>query len=208
MARIRGVCFDIGGVMIRICHTWNAALAQVALTPSKPLADALPLGGFLAFDAFQDGAVTFDEYAAQLGDFLGIELEQAKIAHNAILKEMYPGTLEIVRELQSAGLVTGCLSNTNTPHWETMHSGKFPNIHELKVRLASQEVGVSKPEERFYRMFEEQSGLAPDEILYFEDTLVNVEAGLACGWNAVQIDPAQDTAGQMRQVFGALGVGS
>lgn len=203
---IRGVCFDIGGVMIRICHTWNDALAQAGFTSSKHLQDALPLGGFPEFDAFQDGIISFEEYAIQLSDFLGIEPEQAKITHNAILKEMYPGTLEIVRELQSAGLLTGCLSNTNTPHWETMHSGKFPNIQELKIRLASQEAGVSKPEERFYRMFEEQSGLSPDEILYFEDTLINVEAGRACGWNAVHIDPYGDSAEQIRRAFGALGL--
>ncbi|MBX3119683.1 MAG: HAD-IA family hydrolase [Fimbriimonadaceae bacterium] len=206
MAKIRGVCFDIGGVMIRICHTWNDALVHAGLTPSKPLLDNLPLGGFPEFDAFQDGLIPFDEYAIKLGEFLGIEPDQAKVAHNAILKEMYPGTLQIVRELQAAGLVTGCLSNTNEPHWQTMHSGQFPNIHELKVRLASQEAGVSKPEERFFRMFEEQSGLEPGEILYFEDTLINVEAGKAFGWNAVKIDPDGDVEGQMKEALRCYGV--
>ena len=45
--------------------------------------------------------------------------------------------------------------------------------------------GVGKPDPAFYRAVEARTGYAGSELLLIDDSLRNVEAALACGWQAV-----------------------
>ncbi|MCW5936569.1 MAG: HAD-IA family hydrolase [Fimbriimonadaceae bacterium] len=202
---IKAVVFDLGGVMARICQTWDEALAAAGLpVPAAPLGR---LQDFAGFDEYQAGLLDEAAYLAALTAYLGVAPEEAKAAHCHILVEPYPGTDRVVEAVRRAGLVTGCLSNTNALHWDDLvKNGRFPALVDLQVKVASHLVGANKPSCEIYRAFENAAGIRADECLFFEDIPAYVEGAVACGWQAVWIDPKGDTAKQMSDALANLGV--
>ena len=198
----RIVAFDLGGVLIRICKRWSDAveLAQ----PVQRLNEGLgSLDDSAALVAYQAGEYDTSKYLVELARFLGCRTpDEARLIHNAILVEPYPGTAELTQDIVSAGLRTGCLSNTNDLHWqEIFGSGRFPFADLLTVNVASHHVGVNKPDPAMYEAFERQSGFSGSEIVYFDDAKENVEAARARGWQAHAVDPSQGTTSQIRRIL-------
>ncbi len=201
---VRAVVFDLGGVMARICHTWEAALAEAGLpAPGRPLGR---LQDFPLFDPYQGGEVEEAAYLEGLAAYLGVAgVEDARKAHNHILVEPYPATEDVVDSVRRAGLVTGCLSNTNALHWdELVWNGRFPALVGLDVKVASHLVGCNKPSLEIYRAFESAAGVDAHECLFFDDVPRYVEGALAAGWQAVAIDPHGDPAHQMQAALAQL----
>nr|HWA82851.1 HAD-IA family hydrolase [Fimbriimonadaceae bacterium] len=152
--------------------------------------------------------ISTDVYASRLGQYLGgLSAQEALRIHNSMLVEPFPGVLEIVEILNAGGFVTGCLSNTNAPHWEDLAmSGRFPAIVAMQIRLASFEIDASKPDPRAFAVFEAAAGSGSSEVLLFDDSHANVLAAEALGWSAVLIDPHGDPASQMLGALGRAGI--
>lgn len=205
---IRAVCFDLGGVVARISYHWAEMLTRAgypvpAYISPTDLVTAMP-----EFEPFQDGAISLDEYLERLGAYFGgLTPEEGLRIHNSMLVEPFPGVLEIVEDLNARGFVTGCLSNTNAPHWEHMlWSGRFPAIMAMPIRVASFEINASKPESRAFAAFETATHSLPSEILLFDDSVPNIDAARELGWQAVPIDPRGDPASQMTAALRAAGL--
>ena len=197
---IRAVCFDIGGVLVHVGVTWADAMRAAGMTP--PTQADSHYEGLDAFKLFQAGQLDIEAYLDELADFLGIDSQAALKVHEHILLRITDGTLEIVQELNSNGIVTGCLSNTNTLHWQVMlRPEAFPNIAALQHKVASQIIGFNKPAPESYQVFEAAVGAQGSEILYFEDGPANVEGGLHAGWNAILVDPSQSQESQIRKAL-------
>jgi len=201
------VVFDLGGVMAEICHTWEEAAIFSGVVCHKLSDQKTRLSSFPAFDLYQSGKISLSAYLADLADFVGCKLEEALAVHNGILVVEYPGIGKLVQELHDLKLGTGCLSNTNEPHWEVLAlSGEYPAIQSLDMKMASHLVGINKPSPRIYEAYCSTFSLAPESIVFFDDYRVNVEAALGCGWNARWIDSNLDTPTQMRTYLRDLGV--
>jgi len=203
---IKAVCFDLGGVLVRICSNW-----QQAITLAGVVAPEIGTNGFderPEFSQYQAGELTDHDYLAFLADHLGgVSMDQARQAHTAILVEPYADTLQLVKDLEATGVMTGCLSNTNSLHWRQMfETDQFPAVARLQKKIASHIVKTSKPSPHIYRVFEEASGLDPHEILNFDDAQHYVDAAKRAGWQAVRIDPKGETAVQMRESMVTFGL--
>lgn len=158
-----------------------------------------------AFLDYQAGRLGYEGYLEALARGLGVTPEMAARAHEAILVEPFPGTLEFVLELEEAGWSTGCLSNTNGPHWDVMlTSGRFPAVAHLGCRVASHEIGFDKPRVEAYRAYERLSGLCGSELVFFDDSAANVMAARELGWRAFLVPPVEDTVKVMRRVTSML----
>lgn len=200
MLPVRAVAFDLGGVMVRIHHNWNDALRAAGHDASK---DFGPLGGFPEFDLYQSGDVSDQEFLRALSDFLETTEEAAHRVHLAVLREQYEGVDLLAQELVDRGILCGCLSNTNSLHWEALFGGRYTFSPFLKVRIGSHIVGSNKPDAVIFEAFEQACACELSQIAYFDDGPANVEAATKRGWKAWLIDPAADTANQMR---GHLGI--
>lgn len=211
---IRYVCFDLGGVVVRICHSFVEAVQAAKL----PLIDAAPLlepdsiaRRRDAIWAHQVGEFDFAEYCERMSHATGglYDAAQVRSLHAAWLIEEYPGVLELVSELDRLGHVRlACLSNTNDGHWDQMQSAPhlFPTLARLHVRLASHLLRLAKPDPAIYRAACATFECSPAEVLFFDDLPENIEAARAAGWNAERIDPSGDTAAQMRRHLSSHGV--
>ena len=200
--RVRFVCFDLGGVIIRICQTWEERVTAAGLEMRDPALwnkigptrDALMV-------RYMTGRITGQQFAQQLSEALDGQYNPAEIMaiHDAWLIDEYEGVGTIVDRLHQAGRDTAALTNTTPEHWVRMP--QFPTVGRLRHRLASHELGLHKPDPAIYLRLERQLGYAGGEILFFDDTEENVQAAQAVGWRAERIDPASDTA---RQIAAAL----
>jgi len=211
---IRSVCFDLGGVIVRICHSFVEAAAAGGLPhlddPSLTEPDAIARRRELIL-AHQVGAMTFDEYCNGMSAAVGGRYAPAQVRalHAAWLIEEYPGVLELLTELRAEPeLRVACLSNTNDGHWDQMHDnpGSFRAFSQLELRLASHLLRLAKPDPAIYQAALTELGCAPGEVLFFDDLPENIAAAREAGWHAERIDPLGDTAAQMRGHLRAHGV--
>jgi putative hydrolase of the HAD superfamily len=204
------VCFDLGGVLVRLRRSWfevcraagfdsrgDAALDRA----QKALDDATA--------PYVIGRVSHDEWVARSVEALGGLYTAEEIAriHDEWIAGEYEGVPSLIDDLHAAGVATACLSNTNHAHWERFaRAGEYPGVARLRARYASHVIGLSKPNQAIYRAFERATGHASERVLFFDDLWLNVEAAKSVGWNAERIDPNTETVPQMRRHLTRYGI--
>lgn len=205
---IRLVCFDLGGVLVRIARDWEDACrrAGVAL-PHATAADwerhhALML-------RYETGEIDDGVYLAEAPACIGggVAAEQIVRVFDAWLLGMYAGAADLLDELTGRGFKTACLSNTNPRHWDALSRlEEYRPLRRLDYRLASHELRVMKPHEEAYRLAEAATGLPGEQVLFFDDKHENVAAARAAGWKSEVIDRGDDAVPQIREYLAAHGV--
>lgn len=204
---LKVVCFDLGGVLVRICRSWAQAV-EVAGLPSRSL-DALSHPDAIArrsrvVDEYQIGHLDCEAYYRAMSEAVDFAYspEEVKHLHHAWTLEEYPGAGELVAELNQRAVLTACLSNTNHAHWLRLNGDdgrrEYPSVAELKLRLASHLLGAAKPQARIYELAQQQFGCDAAQICFFDDMPENVAAARSCGWHAEHVDHAGDPINEMR----------
>lgn len=201
---IRLVCFDWGGVILRICRSWEEGCAAAGIkSPSKAIASKCLAKQESLSQRYQTGQMSdkafFRAIAKESEDFHSIE--EVAAVHHAWLLEEYPGVDEIIEELNNfADLSTALFSNTNASHWARMDED-FPVASLIEHKHASHLFGLAKPDEKAFAAFERRVGAAGNQILFLDDTDVNVQGAKDFGWCAEQIDHSGDTASQIVKIL-------
>lgn len=216
---MRLICFDLGGVLVRICDTWAEARAAAGLAARGEPFDPAAEEERRRLTALLDiGRITVEEWAAALSQALdgAYTPDELKRVHDAISQEEHAGALVLVDELDDAGVETACLSNTNRAHWTRLvhHDGaaplpgdpEYPSVARLKRHFASHLLALAKPDDAIYAALERLTDLRGDEILFFDDRIENVEAALRRNWRAHRIDPRGDTVALVREHLCRYGV--
>lgn len=203
--KIRIVCFDAGGVLVRICRSWEEGCARAGIAAR---ALALPPGAEARrarlHDDYQRGRMECGEYCrkfASLTDGVFSERE-IRAVHDAWILGEYSGARTIVERLNGVpGLATALLSNTDESHWKhpAMMGSDSSAVSRVRHPHASHLLGYAKPDPAIYRAFELACGASAGEVLFFDDREDNILAARGSGWHAVRIDPDGDTASQVER---------
>lgn len=204
----RVICFDIGGVLVRICRSWAEA-CEMAGVPVHGrdwlMSEQAIAARAVVMRAYQNGELSTEAYYQGMLGALEQRYTLDEIAriHDAWLLEEYAGIRELVAELAGVpGITTACLSNTNERHWDVLApaggTARFPVVMALGQRFASHLMRASKPEPRIFADFQRQIGADPADILFFDDGEANVMAARSQGWRAETVDPLGDPCGQLR----------
>lgn len=213
--KVRCVCFDWGGVILRICRSFEEGVHRAGLD-LRPGTDAAALKQQrhdLAQE-YQIGRLSREDFLNRVSQAMNGVYSPAEFEriHDAWLIAEYAGVDRLVADLlDSPGVETAMLSNTNELHWRRQRPDAaglphFPTAGRLKHRHASHLLGLAKPDASIYRAFERATGFTPGSILFFDDLVDNIDAARACGWYAEQIDHTGDTAAQMRDLLRRYGV--
>lgn len=184
MPETRAVLFDIGGVIVRMNDI-------TVLGPFNGRSDA---AGILAqwldcphVQAHESGAIDGREFARRMVDTYAIGctpeafLERCMAWHG----EMFPDVRETLAALRP-DIKLACLSNTSTFSWTTAPCC-IEAAELFDVQVLSHELGVMKPDPRIYRIAAERLGVAPQNILFFDDTERNVVGAKALGLDAHRV---------------------
>lgn len=210
----RLVCFDLGGVIVRICRSFDQAAHAAGLdlrlstadldrsrAQRRALTDLHQTGGL-------DSADYYDRISASLAR--AYSPDEVRRIHDAWILGEYSGVHDLVSDLLARpGIRTGVLSNTNDAHWHAMTASRrdlFPTPARVHHPHASHLLRLGKPAPAIYEAFELAADAAPSDIVFFDDLPENIDAARARGWLAHRIDPDADTASQMRAHLARAGV--
>ena len=87
---------------------------------------------------------------------------------------------EIVRELKERGVMLILLSNIYI--WDSEHfKNKFSFLKLFDKLYFSSDTGLAKPDPKAYEIVLKENNLAPEEVVYFDDSRSNVAAAQALG---------------------------
>ncbi|MBC8033460.1 MAG: HAD family phosphatase [Chitinophagaceae bacterium] len=197
-SNIRNIIFDLGGVILDIDF--------------KRTSDAFKALGVQNFDAlfsqfhanplFTDlecGRITKAEFVDTMKGYAGKELTEKQVidAWNAILIHFPVQRIELLKKLRATHR-TFLLSNTNAIHAEkfekmyrdTVGEGSFEDCFE-KIYY-SHNIGFRKPNKEAYEVVLNENALKPEETVFIDDTLPNIEAARALGITVVHLQPPVD----------------
>lgn len=192
----------MGGVLIDLSiDRMMAAFTKIADLERMPKYSALDLlgnGGHSALHEYECGHLSTDEWIeATLATCLPNTTHQQVIdASFAILGDIPAERLLAIRSLRKKGYRVFLLSNIQDLHWDYISTrylggidvaGNGFNDHTLFDDVVlSQRVGYTKPDSEIYEALLSRTGICPEESLYIDDVMANVEAGRRFGLCAAQ----------------------
>jgi glucose-1-phosphatase len=194
------VLFDLGGVIIELGGV--SSLQEIA----GSVGDEEHWHKCLASPwvrRFEKGECSASEFSSQV--VAEWELDVAPDRFLEIFRDWpigpYPGSSDLLAEIRQSVQI-GCLSNTNSMHWEHQTS-LWPVLNMFDFRFLSFELGIAKPEEAIFRTVAEQVPFSRDRILYFDDVAVNSDAARSFGFRSEQVRGLEEARKVLRE-FGVL----
>ena len=193
---IRNIIFDLGGVLLNIdpMKTIDAfgKLGMEQLVGDKGLTYDHEI-----FYLMEQGKISPDEFRQGVLGLLPqrVSYQQVDDAWTAMLLDFPAIRVELLKNLRKDfGIYL--FSNTNAIHVEKFHS-IFRNQHGFEVSTLfekdfySNEIGYRKPSPNSYHEIIRLSGINPEESLFIDDSLPNVEGAIACGLKGYWLEPGQ-----------------
>ncbi|MGR3433464.1 MAG: HAD family hydrolase [Shimia sp.] len=174
----RAVVWDIGGVLVG----WQPHLAWSREMGEAEARAFLSRIDFPARNLRADGGTTFADLATELDD----PEDAARLAaypslYARTVQNRVTGSWEILDDLIAAGTPVHAITNWSAETWPEgvkVH----PRLDEVFGTLVvSGREGVVKPDPAIFRLLCDRAGLAPDECIFIDDGLRNVEGARAVG---------------------------
>ncbi len=198
---IRAVIWDMGGVILR---TENKA-------PRQKLASQYGI----SLEALED--LVFNSESAQLAHVGKITEKEhwQNIANHFKLKDeeelkhfrraFWGGDrvdaelVDYIRALRPQ-YKTGLLSNAwqDTRRLITLH---HDFLGAFDVSIFSAEVGLAKPDARFYHLILKELGVSPVEAVFIDDVIENIEGAMAVGMHAIHFADRQQTLQELQALL-------
>ncbi len=202
------VCFDLGGVLVRIVGGWEEACHRAGLPYHTAVVDPKTRESLVEWShAFEVGLLTPVQFAGNVATVTPYTPAEVAAIIDAWLIDMYAGAAELLDRLHGAGVRTAVLSNTNAQHWVHLDGrGVYSPLASIPQRFASHLIRARKPNAAAFEHVEAATGVDPRQILYFDDLEANVTAAALQLWQTAHIDPTRDTAPQIEKHLRRHGV--
>jgi putative hydrolase of the HAD superfamily len=177
------VVFDLGKVLVDF--DYSIAARKVAARSKISL---LNLAVFLSSSPlliqYEKGVVNRRQFFEQIRDAIGFQGDLAEFGgYFADIFTEIPQMTALHTELRERGFKTYIFSNTNDLAIKHIKRN-FPFFKNFDGYIYSCEVGAMKPGAKIYEAMEKLCGRTGADIIYLDDRLENVQAGLARGWKA------------------------
>jgi glucose-1-phosphatase len=196
---ISAVLFDLGGVIMGI--DFERAFAHWAAAAGD---DPVAIRARYAFDEpyerHERGEIAEGEYYAALRNSLGIDIsdDEFRAGWNAIFTGDIPENVALLGRVDRR-IPLYAFSNTNAAH-HAVWSKRFEEaLRPFRKVFVSSELGVRKPDREAFERIAREIGVPLDRILFFDDTLANVEGARRAGLHAVHVKTPQDVEDALRR---------
>ena len=93
-----------------------------------------------------------------------------------------PDVLALISDLDNRGV--RCYAATNQDHRRADYLDVLDWMGVFEGRFYSCRLGFRKPQPEYYDHILDHAGSRPDEMLFVDDKLENVQGARACGWHA------------------------
>ncbi len=174
------VVFDIGNVL----YDWDPRFLYAKLIPDAGeldwfLANVVTRAWHFQHDAGRPAAVTTAELSARFPRYAELIAAYVPRWLETIPGPM-PGMLDLVAELDAAGVPLYGLTNFSAEFWPRFRA-TAPVFDRFRDIVVSGVEGMTKPDPSIYALALQRFGLAKGEALFVDDRADNVAAGTAAG---------------------------
>jgi epoxide hydrolase-like predicted phosphatase len=187
---IRAVIFDLGGVLLRTEDQ----------TPRRELAERLGITRQEMYSLIFDspsarqaslGTITAEEHMESLRLTLGVSPEDFSTVPGAFWSgdRLDMGLVNYIRTLRPR-YKTALLSNA----WSDLRgmlTERWEIADAFDEMVISAEVGIVKPDPRIYHMALDRLQVAPQEAVFVDDFIENIEGGKAVGLHTIHFRTPQ-----------------
>ena len=200
--KVAALLFDLGGVVIDIdfdqaFQTWERQ-SKLSL---EEIRSRLEMD--TAYQRHERGEIKAAEYFRHLRKKLELEGNDEEIGRgwNAIFIGEIPQSLNHIRAAKNR-LPCFAFTNSNPTHqteWETV----FPRVVASFDRVfVSSELGFRKPDYAAFDAIAQATGISLSSMLFFDDTLENIDGALNAGLQAIHVQTPMD----VKRALTTLGV--
>lgn len=196
---IQAVVFDLGNVLIR----WQPG-AAIAVGVGEEEAQRFLTAedfDFMAWNHLQDSGRRWADGVAEVRRTHPhwAAHADAYLAHFPASLSEVPGTADVVRDLHAAGIPLLGLTNWSDELYYPHAAERFAVLRMLDDVVVSGEVKVAKPDPRAYRLVAERAGLPLQELVFVDDSPVNVASAANLGMDAVLFTDADTLRTDLRE---------
>jgi putative hydrolase of the HAD superfamily len=190
---ICGVLYDVSGGNRRMLEWLGSGYSEQQILAKWVLSEPVRL--------IELGEISMDEFArGVIADlWLPVNVDTFIEEYDSWHKGPYPGAVELVRDL-SKKYVTATLSNISEFQWAKIRNSGIAD--HMKFNFISFEIGLVKPDREAFDHVMRTLGRGPEEIYFFDDNRVNVEAAASMGIRAY-LTPG---IGGLKRTLSALGI--
>lgn len=131
---------------------------------------------------------------------LGHEMD-GRLVLDCLGGEIRPRMVAAIRACKST-YKTACLTN-NFTRTEAVVPVRVADVYALfDVVLESRELGVRKPDPRFYELACEALGVEPDECVFLDDLGINLKPARALGMRTIKVGDPDDALAELEAALG------
>lgn len=195
MQKFKNIIFDLGGVILDVDYNLTRiAFEKLGVIDfdemySQANADKL-------FQKLETGEITDDIFYKEFNRCAGLHLsdEEIRKAWNAMLLSFREKSLQFLERIRPK-YKTYLLSNTNYVHIaafkETLHQqiGVKTLEEYFDQAFYSCEIGLRKPDPACYDWVLKNVEIEPDETLFIDDSLHNIEGAKKAGLQTIHLLP-------------------
>jgi HAD superfamily hydrolase (TIGR01509 family) len=202
MSQIKAVYFDLGGVIVRTEDTHPRASLGASLGLSyEQIAGAVFEGGRDGSAARATrGEISEEQHWRNVVRALGLPESESEHVREAFFAGDHidwdiVNFLRGLRKTHKTGLISNAWSGLRP--W--MARERLDDAFDTLV--ISAELGIAKPAEGIFRHALEQLGAAPEEAIFVDDALGNVEASRALGMHGVHFRSAEAALAEVKDLL-------
>jgi glucose-1-phosphatase len=187
---IRVLLFDVGGVLVHLSGVeamleWMGGAITVEDLWRRWL-QSVPVR------QFETGRIDADEFSVRVVSEFGLAVEPQRFLESFIQwpSALYPGTLEMLARIPRS-YQRALLSNSNALHWPRVlnEMGLGPAFDR---HFVSHLTGRIKPDSEAFEHVIDSLRCMPDQVLFLDDNLLNVEAAQRSGMHAIRVRGATE----------------
>lgn len=187
---IKSIIFDLGNVIVSFDHRKISKRLEAACEHASDAIYARAVTGELAREYNLGKISTGDFFAAINREFgLGIDYEDFYAAWNCTFLPEPIVPDELIKTLSEKFRLL-ILSDTNEMHFDFIREN-FSILNYFDDFIVSHKAGLVKPSAEIFQKAVETADCLPEECLFIDDLLVNVEGARKCGLNALQFVSAE-----------------
>lgn len=196
MAAPKAIIFDLGNVLLPIdlSLTYEAFSAFSSLSSSE-IASAI--ADHQLWVSYEAGKQNDAEFRGFLREHLDLTISDADFdnAFSALLLDFHTGVYEWIASLKSQFHLV-LLSNTSAIHAERFTKvalgpegqNLFSLFHQVYYSF---EMGLVKPDTAIYQQVLDEQRFSPEEVLFFDDNVANINSAKSMGIQSFLIDPTR-----------------
>ncbi len=193
---IKNIVFDFGGVLLDLDPKMTFAALSKLMTGDETLTTELYVKNKALFDNYETGSIIMENFLWNLQNMCKTvpDITDLLEAWNAMLLGWNAEKLSMLSGLKSK-YNTYLLSNTNEIHinWvrrDLKRNHQLVDFEKLFFNKVyySHLLGMRKPSREIFEYIINDSGIIPEETLFIDDNIDNIEAGKNIGLHAYLLE--------------------